>query len=119
VDLPTTRAFNAIRRLINNTRVDLAKLSALVLPNLPRKTTVDISGLAASTTAPFLASWNAPVTGNYRVMIQPVIADARLGTIFATVDPTTKAATSVSISVRNTTAQPLAAGSLDVVIHPD
>lgn len=119
MDLPTSRALTAHRRLIDAVRTDLAKLAALVLPNIPRRTAVDISGLTATTTAPFLAQWSAPILGNYRVVIQPVIADARLGTIFATIDPTSKTSTSVSISVRNTSASTLAAGSLDVVIHPD
>lgn len=109
-----TRAL--LTRAINNARSDLVKLT---VPNIPRRTTVDISGLAAATTTPYIATWNAQVPGNYRVLIQPVIADARLGTIFATVDPATKTPNSVSISVRNTAAQALVAGSLDVVIHPD
>lgn len=86
--------------------------------HIPRTTTVDISGLLANSTATKTATWVVPVSGDYRVMLQPVIAAARLGTVFVGIVAGTKTSTSVDISVVNASASTLVAGSLDVVIHP-
>ncbi len=86
--------------------------------HIPRTTVVDLAGLPASATTTKTATWSVPVSGDYRVVIQPFIAPARLGTIFATVVTNTKGATSVDIAVMNTSGSILAAGVLDVVIHP-
>jgi hypothetical protein len=121
VDLPTTRALTALRRLINTVRLDLAKLSALALPNIPRKTTVPINNLVngAANAQTLTASWTIAVSGDYRVIIQTVVAAARVGTIHASIVAGTKNPTSVDITVVNLGASTLVLGSLDVVIHPD
>ena len=126
MDLAVTRALSALRKLINTIRADLAKLSALALPNIPRKTQVPISNLVngAANAQTVQAVWTVPVAGDYRVIIQPVVAAARVGTIFAAivpalVDPNAKTPTSVNITVVNLGPSTLVAGSLDVVIHPD
>lgn len=85
--------------------------------HIPRTAIVDLTALAVGTTTK-TATWSVPVSGDYRVVIQPVIASARLGTIFATIVAGTKGATSVDIAVVNSGPSTMAAGILDVVIHP-
>lgn len=123
MDLATSRADSVLRKLINGIRADLSRL---VLPNIPRKTTVAISNLlvGAGNAQTLVASWFVPVNGDYRVVLQVVVAAARVGTIHASivpapVDPDSKTPTSVNITVVNLGAATLAAGSIDVVIHPD
>lgn len=86
--------------------------------HIPRTAIVDISGILANSTTAKTATWAVPVSGDYRVVIQPVIAAARLGTVFATIVAGSKTPTSVDISVVNAAGTTLAAGVLDVVIHP-
>lgn len=86
--------------------------------HIPRTSIVDISGLTANSTTTKTATWVVPVSGDYRVVIQPVIAAARLGTVFATIVAGSKTATSVDLSVLNSAGSTLLAGVLDVVIHP-
>ncbi len=97
---------------------NVAPVLDVATQHIPRTTTVDISGILANSTTPKTATWQAPVPGDYRVVIQPVIAAARLGTVFATIVAGSKTATSVDLSVVNGAASTLVAGSLDVVIHP-
>jgi hypothetical protein len=97
---------------------NLGDLLDVATAHIPRTAIVDISGLLANSTTPKTATWVVPVAGDYRVVIQPVIAAARLGTIFATIVAGTKTPTSVDISVVNSAGTTLAAGVLDVVIHP-
>jgi hypothetical protein len=121
VDLPTIRALTALRNQINAVRTDLAKLSAVALPNIPRKTTVPISNLVngAANAQTLQAMWTVPVSGDYRVILQTVVAAARVGTIHASIVAGTKTPTTVDITVVNLGASSLVLGSLDVVIHPD
>lgn len=121
MDLPTIRAFSALRGKVNAVRASLATLSALVLPNIPRKTQVSISNLVngAGNAQTVQATWTVPVAGDYRVVIQPVVAAARVGTIFASIVPGTKTGTSVDVTAVNLGPSTLLLGSLDVVIYPD
>lgn len=120
---------------VRELRLEVTRLRALVLTHgqaiaslagvldvatshIPRTAIVDLAGLPASATTTKTATWSVPVSGDYRVVIQPFIAPARLGTIFATIVTNTKGVNSVDIAVMNTSASILAAGVLDVVIHP-
>jgi hypothetical protein len=104
--------------VLRNALVALVALSDVTTSHTPRTATVDLAGLAANSTTTKTATWSVPVPSDYRVVIQPVIAAARLGTIFATIAAGTKGATTVDILVVNASGTPLVAGSLDVVIHP-
>lgn len=121
MDLATTRALSGLRKLINTIRADLAKLSALALPNIPRKTQVPISNLVngAANAQTVQAVWTVPVVGDYRVVLQVAVAAARVGTVHASIVPGTKTETTVDITVVNLGPSTLVAGSLDVVVHPD
>lgn len=121
MNLSTAHAIAVLRRMINAVRADLTRLSAIALPNIPRKTTVPIANLVngAANAQTVQAVWAVPVSGDYRVIIQTVVAAARVGTIHASIVAGTKTATTVDITVANLGPSTLLAGSLDVVIHPD
>lgn len=136
MDLETSRAIAALRKVVSAARPDVAKikpiltdlatLNALALPNIPRKAQVPVSNLlvGAVNAQTLQATWTVPVSGDYRVVLQAVVAAARVGTIHASivpvpVDPLSKTPTSVNITVVNLGASTLVAGSIDVVIHPD
>jgi hypothetical protein len=121
VDSEIRRAVRSLKRRSYLARAvgrDAGALLEIATSHIPRTAIVDISGLLANSTTPKTATWVVPVSGDYRVVIQPVIAAARLGTIFATIVAGTKTPTSVDISVVNSAGTTLAAGVLDVVIHP-
>jgi hypothetical protein len=92
-----------------------------ILESLPRRTTVDIGGVAAgaANAATVAAAWMVPISSDYRVLLQPVVAPARIGTIFASIVPGSKTATGVSVTVVNLGPSTLVAGSLDVIAFPD
>ncbi len=120
MDTDTRRAIHVLRRRLYQAEADArfdAALLDIATSHIPRTAIVDLTALAVGTTTK-TATWSVPVAGDYRVVIQPVIAAARLGTIFATIAAGTKGATSVDIAILNSSASPLAAGVLDVVIHP-
>jgi hypothetical protein len=115
-----SRALGRLTRRVTRAEIDARAVPAplaLALANIPRTTTVDLSALAVGTTTK-TASWTVPVAGDYRVVLQPVIASARLGTIFAGIVAGTKTPVSVDVAVVNSSASVMALGSLDVVIHP-
>lgn len=121
MDSEIRRAVSSLKRRSYQARAvgrDIGLLLDVATSHIPRTAIVDISGILANSTTTKTATWAVPVSGDYRVVIQPVIAAARLGTILATIAAGTKTPTSVDISVVNTAGTTLVAGVLDVVIHP-
>jgi hypothetical protein len=106
-----------LRALRSRVRAQAAPLD-VATSHIPRTATVDISGVLANSTTTKTATWTVPIGSDYRVAIQPVIAAARLGTVFVGIVAGSKTATSVDISVVNAAGSTLVSGSLDVVIHP-
>lgn len=121
MDISVTRALTALRSLVTRALKVTDAKATLAIQHIPRCTQVDIGGLVngAANAATVTASWTVPIAGDYRIVMSPVVAAARVGTIFAGVVPGTKTVTSVDITVVNLGPSTLAAGAVDVIVHPD
>lgn len=122
MDLEIRRAFRVILRKIS-ALADSARTQATSIATIagltPRRAQVSFTTLAVNTPQTATASWAVGIAGDYRVSVTPVIATARLGTVFAGVVPGTKTATSVDITIVNLGATTVATAAVDVIAFPD